>query len=88
MLSFLFEGQEGGPGRADSAKAEQVYFLSCQNGINPKETILQPVSLDVPGLGTQDDTRQASSGETWSPGEGTTAAPLSQHPGITNLQAD
>lgn len=27
-----------------------------------------------------------TSGEIWSPGEGTTAAPLSQHPLLTNLQ--
>lgn len=68
---------------ADSAEIEQVHFQ--QEFIRLRDMTPQLVNRDEPGLGAHDDTRQISqvrSGlQVRAP-----AAPLSQHPLLTNLQ--
>lgn len=66
-------------------QSKQVHFLS---GRITKFKETSPLSWEA-GCARSESPRRHSagtSGEIWSPGEGTTAAPLSQHPLLTNLQ--
>ena len=81
----LFEGQEGGPAVLIQWRLNRCTFF-LPECIKLKETSPPAYKSGPSWSGSSRWHSPGISGETWSPGEGTTAAPLSQHPRLTNLQ--